>query len=131
MFYLNTDGGARGNPGPAALGFLIKDATGNVVKSGGEYLGKTTNNCAEYKALIKGLTEALALGVKELTCYLDSELVVKHLTGEYRVKDSNLKSLFDQVKLLMDKLNEVKFVHVPRAKNKEADKIVNDVLDKV
>ncbi len=128
MIYLNTDGGARGNPGPAAIGFVIRDEEGKVLKSGGEYIGKTTNNFAEYKALIKGLTEALELG-KSVSCSLDSELLVKQLNGEYKVKDPNLKDLFSRVQLLTKNFDQVKFSYVPRNKNKLADKIVNEVLD--
>jgi ribonuclease HI len=129
MIFLNTDGGARGNPGPSAIGFVIKDEKGAVLNSGGEYLGEATNNYAEYKALILGLTEALKSGYKTLTCRLDSELVVKQLNGEYSVKDMHLKDLYNHIQLVVKDFDYVSFHHVPRKENSEADKIVNKVLD--
>ena len=130
MVSLYTDGGARGNPGPAACAFVIKDEKGQVVQSGGEFIGEATNNVAEYKGLILGLTKAHGSVIKVLTCFLDSELVVKQLTGEYRVKDTHLKDLFAHAKLLVEKFEFVEFKAIPRSKNKEADKILNGVLDK-
>lgn len=129
MHYLYTDGGARGNPGPSAIAYVLKGEAKDTLKSEGEYLGKATNNYAEYQALIKGLTAAEALGVKYLTCFLDSELVVKQLSGEYKVKDLRLKDLYAQVKVLEGRFDFVKYSYVPRTKNREADKMVNEVLD--
>ncbi len=128
MHFLNTDGGARGNPGPSAIAFVLKEGS-VLVASEGEFIGTVTNNVAEYKALIKGLSFAKSLNVRELTCYMDSELVVKQLNGQYRVKDEDLKKLFKDVKVLLLAFKSVVFIHVPRSKNKEADKIVNTVLD--
>ncbi len=129
MIFLNTDGGARGNPGPSAIAYVIKDDSGLVLTSGGEYIGQATNNFAEYKALILGLTEALKSGYKALTCRLDSELVVKQLNGEYSVKDLHLKDLYNHIQLLTKDFDFVSFHHVPRKENSEADKLVNQVLD--
>ncbi len=129
MIFLNTDGGARGNPGPSAVAFVLSDTEGKILNSGGEYLGAATNNFAEYKALILGLTEALRNGYKTLTCRLDSELVVKQLSGEYSVKDVHLKDLYNHIQLLKKDFDFVSFNHVPRKENKEADSLVNQVLD--
>ncbi|OGC50929.1 hypothetical protein A2716_02750 [candidate division WWE3 bacterium RIFCSPHIGHO2_01_FULL_40_23] len=129
MIFLNTDGGARGNPGPAALAFVISDDKNKVLKKGGEFIGNATNNVSEYKALVRGLSEVLDLGIKAVKCRLDSELVVKQLNGEYRVKDTHLKDLFSHVKLLCEKFDFIEFMHVQRNENKEADRIVNEVLD--
>ena len=129
MFTLNTDGGARGNPGPSAIAYILKDPNGALVVKEGEYIGEATNNVAEYKALIKGLSKAQALEVKTLNCLLDSELVVKQIKGEYRVKETHLKDLCDHTRKLADTFDFVQFTHVKRDKNKEADKLVNDTLD--
>jgi ribonuclease HI len=127
-----SDGGARGNPGPAASAFLILDAKGQVVKRASRCLGKRTNNQAEYEALIAALEAAVALGGEELTCHLDSELVAKHLTGEYRVKDPELRKLWLKVQQLKSCFRHVRFVNVPRTNGyiQEADRLVNEALDK-
>lgn len=130
MHKLYTDGGARGNPGPAATGFLVYDQDDQLVASGSEYLGIATNNLAEYKALISGLKLALDHNVTDLSCFLDSELVVKQLKGEYRVKHPDLKPLFAEVMELRGKFERLSFTHVPRSQNKEADRLVNEELDK-
>lgn len=130
MHLLNTDGGARGNPGPSAIAYVLRSPSGELIKQGGEYIGANTNNFAEYKALILGLSEAQNAEVKVLTCRLDSELVVKQLNGEYAVKDIHLKDLYAHVQMLVRGFDLVKFMHVPRAENKEADKLVNETLDK-
>lgn len=129
MLYLNTDGGSRGNPGPSAIAFVLKDSEGNLVKDGGDVLGTFTNNVAEYTALIRGLNEAFILGEDTVVCRLDSELVVKQLNGEYKVKDKDMAGLFRIVQETLKHFKAVKFVHVPRSENKEADKIVNEFLD--
>lgn len=128
-FSLFTDGGARGNPGPAAAGVVLKDEKGNVVVEMGMHLGVCTNNEAEYRALILGLNTAKKHGVSEVSCFLDSELVVKQLKGEYKVKNQKLKSFFNEVKKLELGFASVKYQHVFREKNKEADALVNQVLD--
>ena len=129
MFTLNSDGGARGNPGLAAIGAVIKNEQGEVVFAGGLALGSTTNNFAEYQALLFGLMKAIELGIKDIECLLDSELVVKQLKGEYKVKDIHLKELHSKVLVLKSKFSQIVFSNIPRAKNKGADKIVNNVLD--
>src|SRR3989344_6524459 len=103
QFTLNTDGGARGNPGPSAIGGVIKNSSGEVIKQFKEYTGVSTNNVAEYSALIKGLSIALELDISSLSCFLDSELVVKQLNGQYRVKDENLKLLYAKILELKSK----------------------------
>ncbi|PIT97977.1 MAG: ribonuclease H [Candidatus Andersenbacteria bacterium CG10_big_fil_rev_8_21_14_0_10_54_11] len=125
---LHTDGGARGNPGPAGIGFVLQIGRREILA--GEYIGETTNNQAEYRALLGGLQRALAEGVTELQCYIDSELVVKQLAGQYRVKDIKLKPLYKQVCELVDRFARVSFTHVRREKNKVADKLVNEAIDR-
>jgi len=124
---LHTDGGARGNPGPAGIGAVleIEDKKHNYKK----YIGEATNNQAEYKALILGLEKAHELGVEEVDCLLDSELVVKQLKREYRVKDKDLGVLFVQTFNLSQKFKKITFKHVFREQNKEADKLVNEAID--
>lgn len=125
---LYTDGGSRGNPGPSGIGFVLtKD--GQTPISQGKYIGEGTNNRAEYLALIEGLLLAKKEGVKELHCFLDSELVVKQLKGQYRVKHVDLKPLFAEVKKLTIGFTKVTFTHVKREKNKLADLLVNEAID--
>ena len=124
-----TDGGARGNPGPAGIGVVLKTKKGETVGEWSKFLGITTNNQAEYKALILALEEASALGVEELECRLDSELVVKQLRGEYRVKHPDLKPLFTQVLSLLSHFKNVSFNYVPRDLNKEADHLANQAMN--
>ena len=128
---MNTDGGARGNPGQAAIGIILKDEKGEKIKAKGHYLGIGTNNEAEYMALLMGLELALELDIQKLECRLDSELVVKQLNGAYKVKMPKLRALYDRVKLLSQKFANIQYVHVHREQNSEADKIVNEVLDNV
>jgi ribonuclease HI len=129
MHILNTDGGARGNPGPGAAGIVLRDVGGNILREQGYFLGHCTNNEAEYQALILGLEEAVKSKVKQLACYLDSQLIVKQLNGEYMVKDMVMKELYSKVKVLEKSFEKIKYYHVSREKNKLADKIVNDVLN--
>lgn len=131
-----TDGGARGNPGPAAIGIVIKNSeSGEVVLKCSSYLGETTNNQAEYQALIlalqkaKGVFKMHKINKGKIDCFLDSELVVKHLNHEYKIKDEGLQPLFLQVWNLMLDFDSVTFTHIRREKNKEADKLVNEELD--
>ncbi len=127
---LYTDGGARGNPGPAGFGFVIKDDKGNVLKREGRYLGgNLTNNQAEYKGLIAGLNQVLQMKPDYLKCFLDSELIVRQLKGSYRVKDQNLKKLFAEVLFLTRKIGRVEFTHVNRSGNREADQLMNKALN--
>lgn len=124
-----TDGGARGNPGPAAIGVVIQDnASGQCVEHG-EYIGVTTNNQAEYRALHWALEHALQRGSREADCFLDSELVVKQLNREYRVRDSALAGIFMKVWNCAQRFEKITFTHIPRSKNKQADLLVNKALD--
>lgn len=124
-----TDGGARGNPGPAAIGVVIQDRESVNRIEHGEYIGATTNNQAEYRALLWALEHALKIGAREAHCFLDSELVVKQLRREYRVRDSALGEIFIKVWNLVQRFEKISFTHIPRIKNKEADFLVNKALD--
>lgn len=135
MITINTDGGARGNPGPAAIGVVIKDGKGKVAKEYGKTIGEATNNIAEYSAVVSALeTLAKMLGNKakqaEVLIEADSELIVKQLKGEYKVKDANLQKEFIKVYNLKQKFLQVSYKHIPREKNKRADELVNAALDK-
>jgi ribonuclease HI len=129
---LHTDGGARGNPGPAAIGVVIeieKDGETEVIAELGETIGIATNNVAEYRAIIRGLEEAERLGADTVTCLLDSLLVVEQLNGNYRVKSADMKPLHARVQELRQRFALVTFQHVSREQNQEADRLVNDALD--
>lgn len=126
---IHTDGGARGNPGPAATGVVIKDEKGKVLSAFGDYLGKQTNNYAEYMAIISGLKKALDLGATEVDCVADSKLVVEQLNRRWKVKEPTLQKLFIEAWNVMQKFKRVRISHVLRHKNKEADAEVNRVLD--
>jgi len=126
---LFADGGSRGNPGPAALGARLVDAKGNVLSEIARYLGVTTNNVAEWSALIAGLEAALELGIRDLGVRLDSELVVKQLSGEYRVKHPALQPLYNRAKSLLRRFERVDIAHVRRKENADADALVNRALD--
>jgi ribonuclease HI len=125
-----TDGGARGNPGPAGAGAVIYDNE-TVLAELKKYLGEATNNVAEYEALILALTEAKKreLSSNSIEVRMDSELIVKQMNGEYRVKDRNLKVLYGKVRELLSEFSSVEFVHVMREDNKEADALVNEAID--
>ena len=125
-----TDGGARGNPGPAAAGIVIKDETGKNLDAYGEYLGDQTNNFAEYSALISGLKRSKELGATEVECVLDSELVVKQMQGLYKVREPGLQKLFILAYNAAAQFKKVKYRHILREQNKEADALVNETLDK-
>ncbi|MDD4901056.1 MAG: ribonuclease HI family protein [Patescibacteria group bacterium] len=127
---LYTDGGSRGNPGPAGIGCVILDEQGNAVEKISEYIGEATNNQAEYQALLAGLDKAKSLGAQEVAVFLDSELVVKQMNRQYRVKDKDLASLFVKAYNLTLGFKKVIFKHIPREKNQLADKLVNLALDK-
>lgn len=124
-----TDGGARGNPGPSALGVVIKNETGETVAAYGTYLGHQTNNFAEYSALLSALQKAKELGASEVDCVLDSELVVKQMRGEYKVKEPTLQKLFMQVYNASQSFKKITYRHVMREHNKEADAEVNKAID--
>ncbi len=125
-----TDGGARGNPGPSGIGAVIYDEDKKVIAEISEFLGVATNNQAEYKALIYALRKSADLGVQELDCFLDSELVVKQLKGEYRVKDKELALLFLDIHNLSLSFKKITYTHIPREKNKEADRLANEAMDR-
>jgi len=124
-----TDGGARRNPGPAAGGVIIRDKEGKIIFKNGFFFGIKTNNQAEYLALIEGLEAAKGLGATQIKCFLDSELIVKQLTKEYRVKNHDLKELYFKVMQIGGRFKNIVFLHIPRAENSEADALVNEVLD--
>jgi ribonuclease HI len=126
---LFTDGGARGNPGPAAYGFVLESDDGTVLAAEGEAIGTATNNVAEYSGLIAGLEKALELHVPEVEVVSDSELMVKQMRGEYRVKNEALRELYDEATALARRIGNVEYRHVKRAHNELADKLVNDALD--
>lgn len=135
-FIINTDGGARGNPGPAGIGFVIADETGRTLKKVGKYIGKATNNVAEYEALIAALTELKKLVSKDarkkahVDVRMDSELVVKQLNGEYQIKEEPLQLLFVKVwNLRVSEFPNITFSHVAREKNAVADALYNDALE--
>jgi len=126
---LFSDGGARNNPGPAAVGFVIKTEAGQILKEGSRFLGKATNNEAEYQALIDGLEAAKEFVPDHLDCFLDSSLVVNQLNGVFKIKQAHLQELVFKVKALEQSLKSVRYQYIPREKNKEADALVNKVLD--
>jgi ribonuclease HI len=126
---LFTDGGARGNPGPAAFGYVLEAEDGTVLDARGERIGIATNNVAEYRALIAGLEAALERGVTELKVVSDSELVVKQMRGEYKVKNEALRELSLAAKRLERKLDKVEYTAVRREHNELADRLVNEALD--
>lgn len=125
-----SDGGARGNPGPAGIGAVLYDSKKQVLVKISKYIGETTNNQAEYQALISALKKAKELGGQELDVFLDSELVVKQLNCEYKVKNKELAPLFLEVYNLSLNFSKITFTHVYRENNKEADRLVNEALDK-
>ena len=129
MVRLFTDGGARGNPGPAAYGYVLETEDGTVLASEGVAIGVATNNVAEYSGLVAGLERALELGVGELEVVSDSELMVKQMRGEYRVKNAALQELFAQAGALARRLDRIEYRHVKRAHNELADRLVNEALD--
>ncbi|MEO6463471.1 MAG: ribonuclease HI family protein [Candidatus Eisenbacteria bacterium] len=126
---LYADGAARGNPGPAAAGYVLDDAAGQPVAAGGIALGRATNNVAEYKALLAGLARALELGVHAIDVRMDSELVVRQMTGIYRVKNEGLKPLFAEAQALARRFDRFTIRHVPREQNARADAEANRALD--
>jgi probable phosphoglycerate mutase len=126
---LSTDGGARGNPGPAAYGYVLEAEDGTVLAAHGEAIGVATNNVAEYRALIAGLEKAAEVGVDELEVVSDSELLVKQMKGEYRVKHENLRPLAVQASRLARQIGRVRWTSVRREHNELADRLVNEALD--
>jgi len=127
-FKLYTDGAARGNPGPAGIGIVIQKGDQLLIEASA-YIGKTTNNVAEYMALIRGLEEALLLGIKEIDCFVDSELLAKQIQGEYKVKNEGLVPLYHHLKELIKKFKAFNLSHTVREGNKQADKLANLGID--
>jgi len=125
-----TDGGARGNPGPSGIGVVVYNEQKELVREYSDFLGIATNNQAEYKAVILALKKAQELGGEELHFYLDSELVVKQLRGEYKVKNKDLASLFLEIHNLAINFRKISYTHVRRELNKEADRLANEAMDK-
>jgi ribonuclease HI len=126
---LYTDGGARGNPGPAAAAYVLETEDGTVLEARGEVIGVATNNVAEYRALVAGLAKALERGVDEVEVVSDSELVVKQMSGEYRVKNAALVELSLEAARLARRIGKVRYRSVRRAENELADRLVNEALD--
>lgn len=126
---LFTDGGSRGNPGAAACAYLVFDDSNTLIDFGGDYLNIATNNFAEYTGLINGLKACLKAKIADINCYLDSELVVKQVKGEYKVSHPDIKPLFTEVKELASMFEKITFTHIRRSENKHADKLVNLILD--
>jgi ribonuclease HI len=126
---LFTDGGARGNPGPAAYGYVLEADDGTLLAAHGERIGVATNNVAEYRALIAGLEKALELGLDEVGVVSDSELLVKQMTGEYRVKNAALQKLHDEASRVARRIGDVSYTAVRREHNELADQLVNEALD--
>ncbi len=126
-----SDGGARGNPGPAGIGVVIEKFDGTLMNEFKSYIGIKTNNQAEYTALLKALERAAEYGAKRVEAYMDSELLTKQLTGEYRVRNPGLKPLFQRVRELEKNFEKVVYSHVPRENEKIqiADKLVNEAID--
>jgi ribonuclease HI len=126
---LSTDGGARGNPGPAAYGYVLEAGDGHVLAAHGEAIGHATNNVAEYRGLVAGMAKAAELGVRELEVVSDSELLVKQMRGDYRVKNAALRELWEEANDLERRFAKVRYTAVRRAHNELADRLVNEALD--
>jgi ribonuclease HI len=126
---LSTDGGARGNPGPAAYGYALEDEDGTLLAAHGEAIGRATNNVAEYRGLVAGLQKALELGVEEVEVVSDSELLVRQMTGVYRVKNAALQELSQEAARLARGFRRVDYRAVRREHNELADRLVNEALD--
>ena len=125
---IHSDGVSRSNPGPAAIGATIKDKQGRMLATISRSIGRATNNQAEYRAVIAALEKAIELGAQQVELNLDSELVVRQVTGRYRVKNQTLKPLFAEVQKLLDSFESSKIRHVPRRLNREADRLANSAL---
>lgn len=128
---VNVDGGARGNPGPAAIGVVVRDSSGEVLAEVGERIGEATNNVAEYRALLRGIELAAEHDATELELIGDSELVVRQVEGKYKVKNAGIKPLHTEVKRALAPFGSWSIRHVRRAENADADRLVNQALDGV
>ncbi len=126
---VNVDGGARGNPGPAAIGIVLRDGDGEVLGEVGETIGEATNNVAEYRALLRGIELAAEHGAAELELVGDSELIVRQVEGRYKVKNAGMKELHEEVKRALRKFDSWTIRHVRRENNSDADRLVNEALD--
>lgn len=126
---VNVDGGARGNPGPAAIGVVVRDESGEILTTHSETIGEATNNIAEYRALLAGIGKASELGATELELVGDSELVVRQVRGEYKVKNAGIKPLHAEVLEALEGFDSWTIEHVRREENAEADALVNQALD--
>jgi ribonuclease HI len=126
---VNVDGGARGNPGPAAIGVVLRNGDGGVVEEVGETIGEATNNVAEYRALLRGIELAAGHGAGEVELIGDSELVVRQVEGRYKVKNAGMKELHAEVKKALRGFDSWSIRHVRRAENADADRLVNEALD--
>jgi ribonuclease HI len=126
---IHVDGGARGNPGPAAIGAVVSTPDGDVLDEASERIGETTNNVAEYRALLLGLERARALGATEVEVINDSELVARQLQGAYKVKHAGLRQLYDQAMEALERFERWSVRSVPREQNAHADRLVNAALD--
>ncbi|HPM42351.1 MAG TPA: ribonuclease HI family protein [Candidatus Omnitrophota bacterium] len=127
--FIYIDGGARGNPGPAGIGVVMLDSGKKKLKEIYKYIGEATNNIAEYSALVCALEEAASFGAEDIVLHMDSELVAKQLSGEYRVKNEDIKTLFDKALGLLKIFNSFEVKRIDRSKNKEADKLVNKAIN--
>jgi len=128
---LYTDGASLGNPGKAGVAFILYTPENELIRKEGRFIGTATNNVAEYLALICGMQEALSLGAKEITCYTDSQLLVRQLEGKYKVKSENLKLFYNQVKHLESLFKSVKYRHISRSENKEADRLAKKAAERM
>ena len=126
---LSTDGGARGNPGPAAYGFVLETEDGTVLAAEGAAIGVATNNVAEYRGVVEGLRRAVELGIDELELVSDSELIVHQMRGEWKIKNEALKVLWQEAQELADRIASVRYTSVRREHNELADSLVNEALD--
>ncbi|MFH0732205.1 MAG: ribonuclease HI family protein [Candidatus Omnitrophota bacterium] len=129
-YFLYIDGAARGNPGPAGVGIVISDAKGRVIETISKYIGENTNNVAEYTALVFGMDQLRKIDAKDIVINTDSELLAKQLGGEYKVKSPALKSLYDKVTQMLVSFDEVRINQIGREKNKQADELANQAIDK-
>jgi len=127
---INVDGASRGNPGPAAIGAILKDETGNILGRISRALGVTTNNQAEYQAIIAGLERAISAGARQVSVKSDSKLVVEQINGRYKIKNTALRPLYQRVVQLAGSLENFSIVYVPREQNAEADALANRALDR-
>jgi ribonuclease HI len=128
-FSIHTDGASRGNPGEAGIGVVISDERGKTLKELKSYLGMTTNNVAEYRAVLLALGKAFELGADRVTLSLDSELVVRQITGEYKVREAHLKPLHRQALDLLQRFSKYRILHIPREENRRADQLANEAID--